>query len=258
MGAFRVGTRLHARTLCLVSVRVDPSARFNGAMASSPPRAAPRTPDLALFAREVAGPRRAAMLGALMDGRAWTVGELARVAGVARNTASGHVERLVAAGLVTATRQGRHRYVTLAGQHVADALEAMSLVAPVRPAAGLRGVRADAELAAARTCYRHLAGALGVALADRWHAHGLVTDEWALTPTGRAWCEDVGIDTTPDPRRGLLRPCLDWTERRPHAAGPLADRLAAAAFARGWIVRGVHPRAVVVTPEGRRALGLGG
>lgn len=216
----------------------------------------PRTPQLARFAREVAEPSRASMLVALMDGRAWTVGELAHHAGIARNTASEHVRRLVRAGLVREARQGRHCYLTLAGPEVADAIEAMSLATGTEPAtSNLRGKRYDDELAAGRTCYRHLAGRLGVELLDGWVARGLVTQTWALTDNGRDRFTRLGIDSRPDPRRVLLRPCIDWTVRRPHAAGALADRFAAAAFERGWIVRGRHPRAARLTPAGRDVIG---
>ncbi|WP_182357295.1 ArsR/SmtB family transcription factor [Tomitella gaofuii] len=223
-------------------------------MSTARPLSAPRTPDLSGFAREVADPSRSAMLVTLMDGRAWTVGELARQAGIARNTASGHVRRLVRAGLVTESRQGRHCYLTLAAPQVADAIEAIGLATgTLPPTRSLRGRRFDDELAAGRTCYRHLAGRLGVGLLDGAVARGLVTGDCALTDHGRAWCEAHAIDTAPS-RRPLLRPCIDWTERRPHLAGALADRLAAAAFDRGWIVRGSHPRAVRFTPTGRSAI----
>lgn len=218
---------------------------------------APRAPDLADFARELADPSRASMLVALMDGRAWTVGELAHQAGIARNTASEHVRRLVRAELISESRQGRHCYLTLAGPQVAGAVEAMALASRTRPAArSLRGRKHDDELAAGRTCYRHLAGRLGVGLLKRWLVDGLITEGWELTDAGRDYFRDLGVDTDPDPRRALLRPCIDWTERRLHAAGALADRLAVAAFERGWVDRGSHPRAARLTAAGSRSLGV--
>lgn len=230
-------------------------ARFNGGVASSDRLTDPRTPQLASFAREVADPGRAAMLMALMDGRAWTVGELAHQAGVASNTASEHVRRLVGAGLVCEARQGRHCYLTLAGPNVAGAIEAMSLASGTSPPANsLRGHRHDDELVVGRTCYRHLAGRLGVMLVDGWMTAGFITDPWELTDSGRDWFTGLGIDTALDPRRALLRPCIDWTERRPHAAGALADRLAVAAFDHRWVVRGSHSRSARLTPDGERVL----
>lgn len=116
----------------------------------------------------------------------------------------------------------------------------------------------DAELAAGRTCYRHLAGELGVGLLDDWLARGLVTPTFELTDAGRAWFAGLGVDTDPNPRRPLLRPCLDGTVRRPHAAGALSDRFAAVAFEHGWVVRGRHPRAAALTGAGRDVLGFDG
>lgn len=238
-----------------MSVTADMWLRFNDLVTTHDRLTAPRTPQLASFAQEVADPSRAAMLLALMDGRAWTVGELAHQAGVARNTASEHVRRLVRAGMVDETRQGRHCYVTLAGSDVAEALEAMCLVTGTRPAArSLHGRRHDQELVAGRTCYRHLAGRLGVSLLDGMLDEGFLTARWDLTEAGRSWFVGLGVDTSPDPRRDLLRPCLDWTQRRPHAAGALADRLATKAFERGWVVRGSHRRSARLTPAGERAL----
>lgn len=194
------------------------------------------------------------MVLAMMDGCAWTVGELARAGGVSPQSGSEHVALLAETGLITQVRQGRHTYVTLAGDDVANAIEALNLIARTdAPTTDLRGQRADRELVEGRTCYRHLAGQLGVDLADQWRAAGLVTPAWELTEAGRDWFEGHGVDTRPDPRRGLLRPCIDWTQRRPHAAGPLADRFAEAAFAKGWIRRGTHRRAVAWTAHGRRA-----
>lgn len=213
----------------------------------------PATADLPVIGRALADPSRAAILTALLTGTAWTVGELAAHAGVARSTASEHVGHLDAAGLVHLHRQGRHTYVTLAGPPVASALEALSLVAPQRPApASLRGQRHARELADGRTCYRHLAGRLGVHLHDRLLESGFVTPDYVITTSGQAWFARLGIDTGGP--TAPLRGCLDWTERRPHLAGPLADRLTDHALTHRWIERGTHPRSIRLTPEGEGLL----
>lgn len=192
----------------------------------------PSAPGLADLARVMADDSRATMLLALLDGRAWTTGELGTAAGVARPTATEHVNRLLAAELVEERRQGRHRYVRITDPDVAHAVESLSALAAqrglVRPAANaLRAQRADAALREARTCYRHLAGRLGVALADALRARRLVGPAWEVTRTGEEWLEAHGIDAG-RPRRGVLvQPCLDWTERRDHARGPLAEALLA-------------------------------
>src|SRR4249920_754925 len=132
---------------------------------------------LARLAALLADPTRAGMCLALMDGRAWTAGELATAAGVARSTASEHLDQLVAGGLLAEERQGRHRYLRLASPGVAQLVE--DLAAHAGPSAGpqsLRAVTASAALARGRTCYDHLAGRLGVAVLDALVARDLVAD----------------------------------------------------------------------------------
>ncbi|WNI21538.1 winged helix-turn-helix domain-containing protein [Streptomyces sp. ITFR-16] len=199
---------------------------------------------------------RAAFCQALLDGRAWTAGELARHAGVSASTASEHLSRLVAGGLLTEERQGRHRYVRLAGPEAAALTEALSAYAPdtPRPPNLRASVRQDAE-ARARTCYDHLAGRLGVAVADAMTARGLVTANGpTVTPAGRTWLAGtLDYHRPPGSRRPLVRNCLDWTERRPHLAGALGAALCTAALDRGWIRRIGSGRAVKVTPAGATA-----
>ncbi|MGB2567301.1 ArsR/SmtB family transcription factor [Micromonospora citrea] len=215
----------------------------------------PRLADLAaLFADAT----RATFCLALLDGRAWTAGELARAAGVAPSTASDHLTRLVRGGLLVEQRQGRHRYVRLAGPAVAQLVEDLAGHAPPapRPARSLRAVTADAALAHARTCYDHLAGRLGVRLRDALLARGLLdaTHGLALTPDGRAWLTDLGVPADrPAGRRALLRDCLDWTERRPHLAGALGAALCRRFAELGWTAPG-SGRSVRVTPAGVAAL----
>lgn len=207
---------------------------------------------------------RAVMLDALMDGRALTASELAGVAGITPQTASGHLARLVDAGLLRVTQQGRHRYHRLASPEVARMVEGiMQVAAASRPAQAKLSVGPrDAALRAARTCYDHLAGGLGVALADALIASGTIElgeDGGALTSAGTKRMRAIGIDidaiaTGRRSARMLCRPCLDWSERRPHLAGALGAALCAHCFDRSWIRRVAGTRAVSVTPEGRRAL----
>jgi DNA-binding transcriptional ArsR family regulator len=209
-------------------------------------------------------PARAGMLHALMDGRALTASELAGVAGVTPQTASGHLARMSAAGLVSVHKQGRHRYHRLASPAVAQMVESIMQVA-----AGMERARRpvvvgprEAALRAARTCYDHLAGRLGVALADALVAGGyaeLAGDAGLLTDAGTTLLQRIGIDVTRlAPRRGrdgarvLCRPCLDWSERRPHLAGAVGAALCAHSFASGWIRRIEGSRAVILTPRGER------
>lgn len=216
--------------------------------------------DLARLAALIADETRAACLLALLDGRAWTAGELARHAGVAASTVSEHLGKLVAGGLLAEERQGRHRYVRLADARVAHLVE--DLTAQVAPEAAARRPRtlressAGSALARGRTCYDHLAGRLGIAVTDALTARGLLVQDtgFALTGAGLAWFGSAGIPLVPARRRPLARACLDWTERRPHLAGVAGAALCRHALDSAWCVRIGSGRAVKVTAAGERAL----
>ena len=214
------------------------------------------TADFAAIAALAGDPARACMLQALMDGRALTAAELAHAAGITAQTASGHLSRMVAAGLLRVEPQGRHRYHRLASPAVARMMESIMQVASDRvptPRPVRTGPR-DRALAQARTCYDHLAGRLGVALADAMVAVGpveLADDAGLITAQGRDFLSDLGL-TLPGTgtTRAFCRPCLDWSERRPHLAGALGRALCTHAFDQGWIRRVDGTRAVSVTPMG--------
>lgn len=218
----------------------------------------PQAAGLAALAGLIADETRATCLLALLDGRAWTAGELARHAGVAASTVSEHLGKLVAGGLLVQERQGRHRYVRLADARVATLVE--DLAARVPPATGrvrtLRAASAGAAMARGRTCYDHLAGRLGIALTDALTARGLLRQDtgFALTDAGVEWFTATGISLTPTGRRPLARGCLDWTERRPHLAGVAGAALCRHALDAGWCERIGSGRAVRVTREGERVL----
>jgi DNA-binding transcriptional ArsR family regulator len=220
-------------------------------------RASGGTPDLAGLARLLADRTRAGFCLALLDGRAWTAAELARHAGVAASTATGHLNLMVAGGLLAEERQGRHRYVRLASAEAADLIESLAEFAPRREAEprSLSVAARDKALTRARTCYDHLAGALGVAITEAMTSRGLL--DWghglALTGDGESWFADLGIKIRPATRRPLVRPCLDWTERRPHLAGAAGAALCGHAFENGWITRIGTGRAVALTGAGRTA-----
>ena len=206
-------------------------------------------------------PGRAGMLHALMDGRALTATELARVAGITPQTASGHLSRLTAGGLIAVEKQGRHRYHRLASSAVARMLESIMQVAadtaPPRRKAFV-GPR-DLALRAARTCYDHLAGHLGVALADALVANGqieLATDAGIVTDSGAALFNRLGIDLDDGSKqkgRMVCRPCLDWSERRSHLAGAVGAALCKHCFSEGWIKHAAGSRAVTITVKGQRS-----
>jgi DNA-binding transcriptional ArsR family regulator len=214
--------------------------------------------DLAAGATAIADPARAAMLDALLDGVPRSAGALAREAGVAPSTASHHLGRLLDAGLVTVAPDGRRRAFRLARPEVAHALEALALVSPPRAASTLRrATRAEAERAAC-TCYDHLAGALGVAVCDALLAAGALAhdgdDAYVLGPAAGEAFAAIGVTPPAPARRAYARPCLDWSERRPHLAGTLGAAVAETLLARHWVARVRGTRALLVTDAGRAGL----
>lgn len=214
--------------------------------------------DLAALAGLLADRTRASFCVALLDGRAWTAAELARHAGVAASTATDHLNLLVAGGLLAQERQGRHRYVRLADAGAAELIEQIASRAPGRsaPPRSLSAASRQAALARARTCYDHLAGALGVSITTAMTGRGLLDWEHglALTPDGSRWLAGLGIALPPATRRPPVRSCLDWTERRPHLAGSAGAALCSHALKAGWVRRIAGSRAVTVTDAGRGAL----
>lgn len=205
-------------------------------------------------------PARANMLIALMDGRALTAGELATAAGVTPQTASGHLSRLVGAGLLRVETQGRHRYHRLASPLVAQMVETLHCVAAAMPQTRppLRTGPRDGALRLARTCYDHLAGRLAVAIADRMVERGALVlgqDGGALTSDGCAFLAEIGIELSEDRgRRALCRPCLDWSERRYHVAGTVGAALLDGLVAKHWLRRAGTSRAVAITTAGEHGL----
>jgi DNA-binding transcriptional ArsR family regulator len=209
-------------------------------------------------ARLLGDDSRAAMCTAMLDGRPWTVGELAKEAGIRKAAASEHVSRLADAGLVRTETCGRNKYVRLAGPHVAEALELLAMLGQEEEPTSLSAVRERRQLAAARTCYDHLAGRLGVALTDAMVTRRLLRLKpgLVLTRDGRAWCEEIGVDVVhlEKQRRPLLRECLDLTERRPHLAGGLGAAILDVALDRDWVRRPARGRVLHLTCRGQREL----
>jgi DNA-binding transcriptional ArsR family regulator len=224
--------------------------RYTPAMAESP--------NIAALAASLADPARALMVTLLMDGRARTVTELGQAAGLGKASASEHVTRLQDAAILRATRQGRHKYLTLASPAIARLIETMMVVAQTPAAPDPRFGPRDAALREARLCYNHLAGRLGVRLYRNLSARGLLAhtpEGLTLSPAGRAFCLDLGL-SAPDlapARTPLCRDCLDWSERQSHLGGRLGRLLLARMEALDWVRRRDASRALTVTPAGRRA-----
>jgi DNA-binding transcriptional ArsR family regulator len=231
--------------------------------------------EVSAIAAAIGEPARARILYCLSDGRARTSTELAIVAGVTPSTASVHLGTLKTRGLVKVLAQGKHRYYSLDGQDVADALESLSVLAGGARASFVPNT--PHELRAARTCYDHIAGTLGVALHDRMKAlrwlaprgSGLgsvpkpgaragagsgATVSYALTPSGEIALAALGIDVAAarKSRRRFAYACVDWSERRPHLGGAIGAALLDVAVKKRWVVQSGYSRALDVTLGGRR------
>jgi DNA-binding transcriptional ArsR family regulator len=234
--------------------------------------------DIAKIGALVADPGRARILLVLGDGRALPASILADEAGVAPSTASLHLSKLVAGGMLRVERHGRHRYYRVAGPQVAELIEALARLAPPASVRSLRqGTRAHA-VRFARTCYDHLGGILGTRLMEAMLDRGLLSGgdgtfrpglpgqdrlampgvdfDYRLTDRGVEQLAAFGIDFSSlgEHRRPLIRYCVDWSEQRHHLAGALGAALAARMFELGWIARAHHSRAVSVSGDGYRGL----
>lgn len=227
-------------------------------------------PHVAKIAALIGDPARANILKALMDGRARTAKELAQIAGVSPQTTSGHLAKLSEGGLLGLAKQGRHRYYHLANAQVAAAIESLMALAGERPLPKHHHhTRVAGALRAARTCYDHIAGRLGVCLFDQLVARGCIlpagangggsdgeAEDFVVTRAGRQLFAalQIDVDRLADGKRRFARACLDWSERSPHLAGALGAALAERCFQLGWLERRRDSRAVTLTPAGRAGL----
>jgi DNA-binding transcriptional ArsR family regulator len=222
--------------------------------------AALNNPNIAVPASLMGEPTRAAILMALCDGRAHAAGALADALHISAQSASNHLGRLVDGGLLVSVRQGRHMYYRLASDEVAHSIEALAAIAAPISRERLRAGRSGEELLFARSCYRHLAGRLGVALLQALQAKGYLMQlarsatgrsVFALTPKGERWAADLGLALPTAARReGFARGCIDWTERRDHLSGALANELLRYFEVQGFLVPHRHSRALRLSAAG--------
>jgi len=216
--------------------------------------------DLASVAGLMADKHRAQMLLTLLGGTPMSGSALAEAAGISRSLASAHLKKLVAGGLVRAQPSGRQQLYSIASEPVADALEVLILLAPATKVRSLGDASRARSLRWARMCYDHLAGAVGVsvteALIDRGLINAVEDGGYVLTPGGASEFGQFGIEVDRLERRTrpLLRPCLDWSERRYHLAGSLGTALTRSMIERGWITTREASRIVVVTEAGEAGL----
>ena len=215
--------------------------------------------DIASVASLLADPTRVSILLALGDGRALPAGELARSSRVNASTASAHLAKLVESELLHVEKQGRHRYYRLADPAIEQVLETLALFAPASPVRSLRESEAGKAIRAARMCYSHLAGALGVALTQSLVDQQIIValDEgFLLTDTGKQWLHKFGIDGPFLKKEGpLVVPhYIDWSERRHHVAGSFGAALARRLVDLEWVKHAPSSRAIHITENGRKAL----
>ncbi|MGF6155657.1 DNA-binding transcriptional ArsR family regulator [Ensifer sp. KUDG1] len=215
-------------------------------------------PDIALIGSLIGDPARANMLTALMGGSALTATELAAHAGITLQTASSHLAKLEAGGLLSQRKQGRHRYFQLAEDEVGLMLENLMGFAAGRGMTRHRPGPKDPALRKARVCYNHLAGDYGVRMYDSLIAENQIEvtgDDLALTPDGQSRIEALGIDYTAlkKSRRPICRTCLDWSERRSHLAGSLGEALLTLFIDKGWAKREANSRVIRFTANGEKA-----
>jgi DNA-binding transcriptional ArsR family regulator len=223
-------------------------------------------PSIAPVAALAGDPARANMLSALMSGKALTASELANEAGVTAQTASSHLAKLEAGGLIGAVKQGRHRYFRLSGADVAEMLEKMIGVAARAGHLRTRPGPSDPVIRKARVCYDHLAGEMGVAMFDGLARGGRIAvrgSDVKLTRKGESFARDFGIDLDgmQSQRRPLCKSCLDWSMRREHLAGGFGAALLERIYELKWAARDRKSRAVIFTRGGEakfaRLFGLG-
>lgn len=226
-------------------------------MTVSDPHRPPRTPRFDILGQAIGDASRTRMLCELMEGRAYTNKELASAAGITPQTATAHLRLLCGAGLVVAEKRGRCVYHRLAGAEVAQALEQLAAIAPM-DSLYLAQRRKAGGLAEVRSCYDHLAGPLAVAMTEAFLNKGMLIEReggFHAVPS-EAW-QSLGVqlpDQAKPTRQTFARPCLDWTERRLHVAGPLGRQLLTHALARGWMQRRAHKRGLTLIAPGRMAL----
>jgi len=215
-------------------------------------------PNLAQIAALIGDPVRSRMLLALLDGRELIASELAFRANASPQSASGHLSKLVAGGLLIARSAGRQRLFRLASADVAGAIETLATIAPLEAVASLDQHTAMQRMGEARSCYDHLAGRLGVGVTQALQQRGVLAlrgDDFRLTAKGGRFFVEIGIDVehARAHNRSFARACMDWTERRPHLAGSLGAALLDHVLKEQWVRRSTRDRSLLITPAGRQA-----
>ncbi|PWA09380.1 ArsR/SmtB family transcription factor [Flavobacterium laiguense] len=205
----------------------------------------------------IGDPTRATIMWTLLEGKAFTATELAIAVTTSPQNISMHLTKLVQANLLVVESQGRHKYYRFARKEIAYAIEAMISLVP--PSISTQSTKTEkiSGIKHCRTCYDHLAGKVGVALTDSLLQQQLLLDTsggFEISPEGEKWFTEFGIPLTvlKQQKRSFLRPCLDWSERRPHMAGSVATALLDKMLLENWLRKTKDSRALTVTAKGKK------
>ena len=204
-------------------------------------------------------PTRARMLWNLLDGRAYTASELSIVSDTSPTSASNHLSKLLEADIVKVEVQGRHRYYSLSNSEVAFAVEALANLAHGKTDKSIKKEPLKNGVKYCRTCYDHLAGFVGVTIAETFEAKGFLVkskDMYLVSEKGWKWFEILNIckNDCDHKRRPITRQCLDWSERRPHLAGLLGSEFLNKVLERKWFKKVQFSRELILTSKGRQEL----
>ncbi|MGQ3890273.1 ArsR/SmtB family transcription factor [Legionella sp. CNM-1927-20] len=204
---------------------------------------------------------RSAILIALMEGKAFTAGELALRANISAQTASNHLKKLLEAELITLIKTStRYRYFRLSSPFIAQSLEALSLLPNPNNQDLPHRKYIDYKICFARTCYDHLAGILGVKITKALQAKTFIKaidDKFVVTKQGERFFKNLGIDCKKlrELKRQFAKPCLDWTEREYHLRGSLGHAFLDYLLNNRLLIRSANrSRVLILTEKGRQWL----
>ncbi|PAE98197.1 ArsR/SmtB family transcription factor [Shouchella clausii] len=216
-------------------------------------------PNVAIVASLVSEPSRAAILTALLDGRFHPASELAYMAGIKPQTASFHLAKMVDADVIAVEKQGRHRYYGIQDPEIAKIMESLLSIAPPQKIKSFNQASQDKAIRSARTCYDHLAGALGVKVTDSLLNMNVIREDkdgFVVTESGEEFFQafQINLKKVRKKRRSFSHKCLDWSERRHHLAGALGNALLEKFIELNWVQRLPKTRAIQITDEGKQGL----
>ncbi|WP_206912043.1 hypothetical protein IGL98_000099 [Enterococcus sp. DIV0840] len=214
-------------------------------------------PDISQITKTLSDESRIQIVTILMDSRYHTVHELAKLVHIKDHTASYHLKKMGELGWVTSYKQGRHVYYCLSNVEIAELMERLMIISPVKPITSYNQSTEYKQLKAGRSCYCHLAGELGVHFFDHLCLMQfliLENEQLFLTNSGEEFFSELTINVQELKKKAgvLVKPCLDWTERRFHLAGNLGTAFFNEGLHRGWLIKHPQNRSVVLSELGTK------